>query len=98
LLNGKSVERLGFRQRMALGMALVPEDRQAEGLVQMMSIKANMTLASLVRNALRPLAAAGECALVDDMIEKLAIKVSDRELPITSLSGGNQQKVVLGKA
>ncbi|WP_163613874.1 ATP-binding cassette domain-containing protein, partial [Klebsiella variicola] len=42
LLNGKSVERLGFRQRMALGMALVPEDRQAEGLVQMMSIKANM--------------------------------------------------------
>ena len=57
-----------------------------------------MTLASLVRNALRPLAAAGECALVDGMIEKLAIKVSDRELPITSLSGGNQQKVVLGKA
>lgn len=53
LLNGKSVERLGFRQRMALGMALVPEDRQAEGLVQMMSIKANMTLASLGRNALR---------------------------------------------
>lgn len=98
LLNGKSVERLGFRQRMALGMALVPEDRQAEGLVQMMSIKANMTLASLGRNALRPLAAAGECALVDGMIEKLAIKVSDRELPITSLSGGNQQKVVLGKA
>ncbi|BEL80633.1 sugar ABC transporter ATP-binding protein [Serratia marcescens] len=98
LLNGKSVERLGFRQRMALGMALVPEDRQAEGVVQMMSIKANMTLASLGRNVLRPLASAGECTLVDGMIEKLAIKVSDRELPITSLSGGNQQKVVLGKA
>lgn len=41
---------------------------------------------------------AKESASVKEMILQLAIKVSDAELPITSLSGGNQQKVVLGKA
>lgn len=98
VLNGKRVERLGFRQRMAQGMALVPEDCQAQGLVQMMSIKANMTLASLGRNAIRPIVSKTEAVRVSGMIDKLAIKVSDVELPVTSLSGGNQQKVVLGKA
>lgn len=102
VLNGRRVERLSFQQRMSQGMALVPEDRQGEGLVQMMSIQANMTLASLGKRhplgALRPLSAAKESEVVKSMIEKLTIKVSDPELPVTSLSGGNQQKVVLGKA
>jgi erythritol transport system ATP-binding protein len=98
LLNGKNVERTSFGDRMRGGMALVPEDRQAEGLVQMMSIQANMTLSSLGRNAIKPIGDQRETAIVNGMIEKLAIKVSDAGLPVTSLSGGNQQKVVLGKA
>ncbi|HFK7186708.1 TPA: sugar ABC transporter ATP-binding protein [Serratia odorifera] len=97
-LNGKTVERLSFRQRMADGMVMVPEDRQAEGLVQMMSIGANMTLASHGWNAIAPIRRTAEAAALNGMIEKLAIKVSDADLPVTSLSGGNQQKVVLGKA
>jgi len=67
-----------------------------------MSIKTNMTLSDLslraFHRALAPLRPQKEDSRVNDMIQQLAIKVSDPDLPITSLSGGNQQKVVLGKA
>ena len=80
----------------------VPEDRQGEGVVQMMSIQANMTLSDFslqgFRRAWRWLNPQKEETCVKAMIQQLAIKVSDANLPITSLSGGNQQKVVLGKA
>ncbi|OQP35013.1 sugar ABC transporter ATP-binding protein [Pantoea latae] len=101
-LAGSALERSSFQQRLKRGIALVPEDRQGEGVVQLMSITANMTLTDLslrgFRRALRLLRPAQEKRRVDEMIGHLAIKVSDPELPITSLSGGNQQKVVLGKA
>jgi len=101
-LAGSALERCSFQQRLKRGIALVPEDRQGEGVVQLMSITANMTLTDLslrgFRRALRLLRPAQEKRRVDEMIGHLAIKVSDPELPITSLSGGNQQKVVLGKA
>ena len=80
----------------------MPEDRQGEGVVQMMSIQSNMTLSDLslqgFRRAWKWLNPQKEQDNVKEMIQQLAIKVSDPELPITSLSGGNQQKVVLGKA
>ena len=101
-LAGSALERCSFQQRLKRGITLVPEDRQGEGVVQLMSITANMTLTDLslrgFRRALRLLHPAKEKRRVDEMIQHLAIKVSDAELPITSLSGGNQQKVVLGKA
>ena len=101
-LHGEDISRLRFQARLKKGIALVPEDRQGEGVVQLMSIKTNMTLSDLslkgFRRALRPLSPSQEQHNVDDMVRQLAIKVSDSELPITSLSGGNQQKVVLGKA
>ena len=101
-LAGSALERCSFQQRLKRGITLVPEDRQGEGVVQLMSITANMTLTDLslrgFRRALRLLHPAKEKQRVDEMIQHLAIKVSDPELPITSLSGGNQQKVVLGKA
>lgn len=101
-LHGEDISRLNFQARLKKGIALVPEDRQGEGVVQLMSIKTNMTLSDLslkgFRRALRPLSPSQEQQRVDDMVRQLAIKVSDSELPITSLSGGNQQKVVLGKA
>ncbi|STW70804.1 sugar ABC transporter ATP-binding protein [Klebsiella pneumoniae] len=68
----------------------------------MMSIQANMTLSDFslqgFRRAWRWLNPQKEESCVKEMIQQLAIKVSDATLPITSLSGGNQQKVVLGKA
>ncbi|AHG20553.1 sugar ABC transporter ATP-binding protein [Chania multitudinisentens RB-25] len=101
-LNGQCLDKARFHTRLKKGLALVPEDRQGEGVVQLMSIQANMTLSDLslkgFRRAWQWLNPHKERASVKDMIQQLAIKVSDPELPITSLSGGNQQKVVLGKA
>lgn len=101
-LNGESIGKSRFQQRLKKGLALVPEDRQGEGVVQMMSIQANMTLSDFslqgFRRAWRWLNPQKEETCVKTMIQQLAIKVSDANLPITSLSGGNQQKVVLGKA
>ncbi|MDQ4615629.1 sugar ABC transporter ATP-binding protein [Klebsiella pneumoniae] len=101
-LNGESIGKSRFQQRLKKGLALVPEDRQGEGVVQMMSIQANMTLSDFslqgFRHAWRWLNPQKEETCVKEMIQQLAMKVSDATLPITSLSGGNQQKVVLGKA
>ena len=96
------ISRSQTHQIVRRGLALVPEDRQGEGVVQMMSIQANMTLSDFslqgFRRAWRWLNPQKEESCVKEMIQQLAIKVSDATLPITSLSGGNQQKVVLGKA
>ncbi|AWT19808.1 sugar ABC transporter ATP-binding protein [Klebsiella michiganensis] len=101
-LNGENIDKAPFQARLKKGLALVPEDRQGEGVVQMMSIQSNMTLSDFslqgFRRAWKWLNPQKEIACVKEMIRELAIKVSDPELPITSLSGGNQQKVVLGKA
>ena len=101
-LNGECLDKRNFQHRLKRGIALVPEDRKGEGVVELMSIKTNMTLSDLslrgFRRALNLLHPRREEIRVNEMIERLAIKVSDAELPITSLSGGNQQKVVLGKA
>lgn len=101
-LNGESLDKRNFQYRLKKGIALVPEDRKGEGVIELMSIKTNMTLSDLslrgFRKALNLLNPQKEAVRVNEMIERLAIKVSDAELPITSLSGGNQQKVVLGKA
>ena len=101
-LAGQDLAKRSFQQRLKSGIALVPEDRKGEGVVELMSITANMTLSDLslrgFRRALRLLRPAQENRQVSEMIGHLSIKVSDAELPITALSGGNQQKVVLGKA
>ncbi|MDU4094743.1 MAG: sugar ABC transporter ATP-binding protein, partial [Pantoea sp.] len=101
-LNGQNLTKAPFQRRLKRGLALVPEDRQGEGVIQLMSIQANMTLSDFslqgFRRAWKWLNPQRERASVNQMIQQLAIKVSDPELPVTSLSGGNQQKVVLGKA
>ena len=85
--------------RIARGIALIPEDRKALGTIQIMSVRENMSLASLAdftRGFHLNLAA--EAARVRDFVRELAIKVASPENPISALSGGNQQKVVIGKA
>lgn len=85
-------------ERIGLGMALVPEDRQREGLIQTMSVANNMLIASL-KKYLKGfyLSSKKEKENVDTLIKNLSIKVSDPSQIITSLSGGNQQKVVIAK-
>jgi len=86
-------------RRISQGLMLIPEDRQREGLVQQLSVAHNMLLASL-KNYVRSfyLSSAKENAGIQRMIHDLAIKVSSPQNLISSLSGGNQQKVVVGKA
>src|SRR5262249_50256644 len=85
--------------RIALGVALVPEDRQRDGLVQSMSVGQNRSLAAL-RRFVRGgrVSGAAESAAVKAAMPDVTVKASGPGAPITSLSGGNQQKVVLGKA
>ena len=80
------------------GFALVPEDRQSQGLIQTLDIGKNTSIASLEsyrKGIFLNEKAEGEA--VDGQIKDIHIKVADKALPILSLSGGNQQKVVIGK-
>jgi ribose transport system ATP-binding protein len=80
------------------GLALVPEDRKRQGLVLEMSVGANLSLASLKRDAwVGWLNRRRERSISDEMIGRLRIKTPGREQVVRYLSGGNQQKVVLGK-
>ncbi|MGH2893568.1 MAG: sugar ABC transporter ATP-binding protein [Solirubrobacteraceae bacterium] len=93
------LERMDVGRRIANGMFLVPEDRQRQGLVQVMSVRENISLASLgalrVHGALSPRREAGA---VRDAVRETGVKVADIEQPVTALSGGNQQKVVVARA
>ena len=81
------------------GLALIPEDRKADGLVHTLSIAENLTLSNLWRLARRGwLRPADEKRAVARQVGELSIKVADAALPVGSLSGGNQQKVVIGRA
>jgi erythritol transport system ATP-binding protein len=94
LESGATVQR-----RIAAGLALVPEDRQRDGLVQTMSVKDNIclaTLSSLVRGAFLSPGAERGTALAK--VKDLSIKLPGLNAPVTALSGGNQQKVVLARA
>jgi erythritol transport system ATP-binding protein len=86
-------------RRINRGMMLIPEDRQREGLVPELSVADNMLLASLTHffNGLF-LSSARETQSIQRMINELAIKVANPLNPISSLSGGNQQKVVVAKS
>ncbi len=97
-LHGSDLAGLSIAARIARGLVLVPEDRQRDGLVQTMSVGENLSLASIssfVRGMLtsRP----RERALVESAIRNVHIKTAGGGAPIGSLSGGNQQKVVIGK-
>ncbi|MCH8551889.1 MAG: sugar ABC transporter ATP-binding protein [Natronospirillum sp.] len=98
LLNGHSVLKLSIAQRIELGLALVPEDRQRDGLVQTMSIGENLSLAS-ISSFVKGLMTSRqmESEVVSSAIRNVHIKTNDSRAGIGSLSGGNQQKVVIGK-
>jgi len=98
-LDGERVPQRGVAARIERGIALIPEDRQRDGLVPILPIATNMTLASLRRYCagLFHLVADREQAAVRESIGNLSIKAPDPANPVSSLSGGNQQKVVIAK-
>ena len=97
-LNDNLVTSRTVSERIDAGFVLVPEDRQRYGLVQTMSVKDNMLLASLKKYIKRVfLLRKKENQATDQQIKELSIRVANSQQPITSLSGGNQQKVVVAK-
>jgi ribose transport system ATP-binding protein len=97
-MDGTAVRLRGPRDAIRAGIALVPEDRKAEGLFPWMSIRENLTLPVLTRIAGRGLLrAAPERAAAAGMVDALGIGTRDQEQPVGALSGGNQQKVLLGR-
>jgi len=98
LLGGKDVSKRSIAERIGRGLGLVPEDRQRDGLVQTMTVGRNLSLASIGR-FVRGLFLSGdrEQSLVADGIRDVHVKTPGGGAMIGSLSGGNQQKVVIGK-
>lgn len=97
-LDGKEVRIRKPDDAIAHGIAFVTEDRKAQGLVLGLSVRENIALTNL--NTLSQngvMSGVKEEQLVRDMIQRLNIKASSGEQTVKSLSGGNQQKVVIGK-
>jgi ribose transport system ATP-binding protein len=85
-------------KRPEIGMALIPEDRKTEGLMLPMSVRDNISIAALssLRRGIvvdREL----ESRKIDEIVAKLQVKFGALSDPVATLSGGNQQKVVIGK-
>jgi D-xylose transport system ATP-binding protein len=87
------------RLAMRAGLALVTEDRKRLGLVPDAGVAFNLMLSSLARVSRRGLLdESREARLAGDMCAELRVKASSLETAVGALSGGNQQKVVIGKA
>jgi len=95
---GRALPNGDARAAMAAGMALVPEDRRQQGLVMEMGIDQNLALASLRRLSRSGLLLrSSERRLAGTWTKRLQVKFGRLKNPALTLSGGNQQKVVLGK-
>ena len=83
---------------MHAGMAYLPEDRKNEGIIADLSVRENMIMAlQAKRGMFHLLSRKQQEEFTDKYIEMLQIKTASRETPIKSLSGGNQQKVIIGR-
>ena len=98
LVEGEKKEIRSPRAAVAAGMAYVPSERKTEGLVLPQSVRENITL-SVIDSFQRPLHldTKGEVELAGQWAQRLNVKTPSLETPVESLSGGNQQKVILAK-
>jgi ABC-type sugar transport system ATPase subunit len=98
LLNGKLIAPGSPREAIQLGIGLLPEDRKLQGLMMQMSVVENSTLAVLNRlQSFGFIRGSRETAEVKPLFDDLALKCSSYSASAGSLSGGNQQKVLLAK-
>ena len=97
-IKGKDVHIKNVRQSIRNGLAMLTEDRRRTGIVPILSVKYNTTLASLDKIIYKGLLHSGEeNRVVKDSCDSMKVKTPSYETPIANLSGGNQQKVVLAK-
>ncbi|ROU04370.1 sugar ABC transporter ATP-binding protein [Histidinibacterium lentulum] len=98
LLNGEVVRISSPHDAIAKGISLVPEDRKGQGLVLGMNCRDNMTLPQVDDLKAGPFVAEGaEVAIFDQYRDRLDIRTPGWRQTVGNLSGGNQQKIVIGK-
>ena len=99
ILGGTPVQITSSKKAVSLGIGMLPEDRKKHGVLINQPIRVNMTLASLkeLSGAFGWINKKKEDEVIDDLVDKLRIKIGSIENDASSLSGGNQQKVALAK-
>ncbi len=96
--NGKQVKISKPLDAMKNGIAYLPEDRKVDGIVGDLSVRENIILAAQVlKGFFKPFSKAEANKFADEYIKLLGIKTASADTPIKSLSGGNQQKVILAR-
>jgi len=97
-VDGKTVKPDGPRSMMNAGVALLTEDRKVLGLLPELSIRENVTIASLRSGSRRGLLPGKEQAdEADQLLDSLRLRAGSYDQPVSTLSGGNQQKVLLAR-
>lgn len=98
-LNGEKVNIRSPKDAVNLGMAMVTEDRRDYGIIKTASVKDNMSLAALSKfcSKIGIIKRGIEEKAVSEMIHDMTVKVANKDMLITSLSGGNQQKAIIGR-
>lgn len=97
ILNGKEIQGKRTEEIMEAGIGLVPEDRRGEGIFPEMPVRFNTTI-KVLRSFIRGIRvnAKKEEEIFEEYTARLSVKTPDGLTPIRSLSGGNQQKVIVG--
>ena len=97
-VKGKNVRITSPRDAMKNGIGYLPEDRKRDGIIADLSVRENINLAlQVMRGFFHPMSKAQMRKFADEYIEALQIKTASQDTPIKSLSGGNQQKVILAR-
>ncbi len=96
--NGKTIKITKPLDAMKNGIAYLPEDRKNDGIIGDLSVRENIIIASQVlRGFFKPYSKAEANKFAEEYIKLLDIKTASADTPIKSLSGGNQQKVILAR-
>jgi len=97
-VNGKAVKISKPRDAMKHGIGYLPEDRKQDGIIEDLSVRENIILAlQVMKGFFRPFSRSEAEAFADEYIKLLGIKTASTDTPVRSLSGGNQQKVILAR-
>ena len=97
-VKGQEVKISKPHDAMKAGIGYLPEDRKRDGIIADLSVRENIILAlQVMKGFFHPMSRAQMEQFADEYIQALSIKTASRETPVGSLSGGNQQKVILAR-